>query len=441
MVNHLTFFIGIVILLILSASFSGSETALMSLTRAQLQRMKNGTAGERAAWKLMRQPQRVMAALLLGNLFVNTLLTTLTAALLSHLLPPNSWLSVVVNILVVTPLLIICGELSPKVNAYRFNLTVARFCAKPILLFSHLVSPALRILQGCSEFLQKLFHINLAARGWDMLTVDEVAADLDASAQTGAATTAEHDLLGRILQFGRIEVKEVMIPRTQIIGLPDHLTLAEAALLAHKTIYNFLPVYHETLDEIWGIAAFSDTLEWDKIPQKDCKLSEFREALENGSTDVDLPLSPIAFVPATAKIDRVLSAMKAQASRMNVVVSEYGGTLGIITRSTILEEIVGKYACSGRDPDVLRPMKSSDGFLADGRARLRAIEDALEIELESENETLGGFIMEKLGKIPEVHDEFAAAGYRFRVLRTAGHIASAVSLEKIPAAPKGLAAM
>jgi putative hemolysin len=431
----------------------------MSLSRAQLRRMANGDSADRAIHRLMGDPQHVLATILLGNLFVNMLMTVLTAALFARLLAADGfvggalvrWLGLeagdsrwahlsgviasLLNIAVLTPLLILFGELSPKVKAYRNNLVIARRSAKPLLWVSRLLHPLLVLLGGTANCLQRLFGIKPDANSWNMLTTDEVAAAIDEAATSGGTNEREKELLERIMRFNSVDVKEIMVPRTQIAAINDDVTLEEAAKIFHQKTYSCAPVYHEDIDDIWGVVTFSDTLEWLNQAIGDMTLASFRKAVEAsaygkkqpGAEEVKLPLHAAEFVPASAKIDRLLAQMRSDRSNLRIVVSEYGGTLGLVTRDMILEEIVGRYACGGQDYNQLRTLP--DGvLLADGRARLRTIADHLEIEIDSENDTLGGFIMEQLGKIPNPGDEVEFEGWLFRVVRTAGRIPSAIKI-------------
>ncbi len=431
----------------------------MSLSRAQLRRMANGDSADRAIHRLMADPQHVLATILLGNLFVNMLMTVLTAALFARLLASDGFvgnaivrwckldaagsrwahlssvIASLLNIVVLTPLLILFGELSPKVKAYRNNLTVARRSAKPLLWVSHLLHPLLILLGGTANCLQRLFGIKPDANSWNMLTTDEVAAAIDEAATSGGTNEREKELLERIMRFNSIDVKEIMVPRTQIAAINDDVTLEQAAKIFHQKTYSCAPVYHEDIDDIWGVVTFSDTLEWLNQALGNMTLASFRKQVEssaygrkkNGGDAEKLPLHAVDFVPASAKIDKLLSQMRGDGSNMRIVVSEYGGTLGLVTRDMILEEIVGRYACTGQDYNQVRAL--SDGvLLADGRARLRAIEERLEIEIDSENDTLGGFIMEQLGKLPNPGDEVEFDGWLFRVVRTAGRIPSAIKI-------------
>ncbi|MGN0867125.1 MAG: hemolysin family protein [Oligosphaeraceae bacterium] len=422
--RFLPILLGILALLGCSAFFSSAETALMSMSKAQLRRLKNDDARGRMVYRLLTDSQRMMGAILLGNLFVNTLLAALTADVLGHHLS-SPRMGALLSILLVTPTLVLAGELLPKINGLRHNLAIARFAAPLILLLSYLLAPLLWMLNGVSRGVQRLFGLGGGNHSWESLTSAELVATIDSAASAGEATSREHDLLGRILRFGTIQAKEIMLPRPQIQGLDDSLTLRDAFPLAQKSDLGVLPVFQGNLDEIWGALSFADLLKYRDSSLGDRPLASFRRPLEEGSRDT--PLTPVEFVPGTARIDHLLEQMRKGSLRLAIIVSEYGGTLGMVTPSMILEEVVGRYAFSGRDVNHLQ--KRNGGFLADGRARLRMVEDALGCAFPgAEAETLAGFVMERLGRIPAPGDQFYEEGLRFQVVRTAGRLASAVMI-------------
>jgi CBS domain containing-hemolysin-like protein len=421
---------GVLLLLAASAFFSGSETALMSLGKAQLRRLKNESALGRIIYKLLKNSQRTMGTILLGNLFVNTLLAALTAELLTrHLSSPR--LGALLSILLVTPVLILAGELLPKINGLRFNVAAAKCCAPVLLVLSWILTPLLWILDWICRGVQALLGAGKSEGSWESLTSGELVATIDVATSGGAATRREHELLARILRFGSIQAKEIMLPRPQMPGLDDSLTLREAFPLAQKSDLGDLPVYHGNPDEIWGALSFADLLKFRNSPLADTPLATFRAPLENGEKDTALPVTPVEFVPGAAPIDRLLETMRKDSLRICVVVSEYGGTLGMVTPSMILEEVVGRYAFSGQD--VNRLQKRPGGYLGDGRARFRMVEETLQWDFsDTEAETLAGFVMERLGRIPAPGDAFVEDGYRFQVVRTAGRIPSAILISKQP---------
>ncbi len=450
----------IVVLLFLSAFFSGSETALMSLSRAQVKRMSNGTAGEKAAFRLLREPQRLLAIVLVGNMFVNVLLTTFCASLLSGmlmgvgdgtglyaaLLQPGlqslglrlseaGWdklaevFSMILNILLLTPILIVFGELSPKTIAFSHNQHLSRISAFPLLYFGRLIAPLLWFLRMVSLLLQSLLHLKISGDAWSMLTPDEVAATFAAGEAGGATSVHERELLERIMRFGRIEASDIMVPRTEIVGVSDELSIQQAFRKLRGCPHNYLPVYHQDFDDIWGIIAFADYPYWLNSEHSERKLSEFRQALQSNSAD-KLPVYPVSFVPPSARTDRMLADMRKESKRFTVVVGEYGGTLGIVTISSILEEIIGRYAASGGNLSKLRPLPEG-GWVVDGRARLRVVGKELKREFLCEADTVGGLIMEQLGRVPGKGDTVSHSGFSLEVQQMAGNRVGAVLIREV----------
>ncbi len=428
--SYIPIILSILILLMISAFFSASETAFLSLSKAQVRRLQNGSGRERIVHRLLKDSQRMLGTVLLGNLFVNTLLTVLTATLMSRLVA-STLVSSILSIAVVAPILILGGELIPKIRGLRHNLSIALFAAPILLFLSYPLAPILWVLNGISIAVLKLLGFYSEGASWEALTNGELLATFDSAESTGAATSREHDLLERILRFGTIQAREIMLPRMQIVGIEDTTTLDEAFRIARKSDFSALPVFHENLDDVWCVLSFDRILRFRNTPLGARPLSSFRKAFEGEKTKdgVELPVSPIEFVPGTANIEKLLQTMRSRALRVCIVVSEYGGTQGMVTRSMILEEIVGRYAFSGRDFN--RLLKHNGGYLADGRARLRMVEDELECEFDVEAETLAGFVMEMLGRIPAPGDSFEEQGYRFQVVRTAGRLASAVLINKL----------
>ncbi len=432
----------------------------MSLSRAQVKRMSNGAAGEKAAYTLLREPQRLLAIILVGNMFVNVLLTSFCASLLAglvmgvggspglyglllkpglqslglHLSAPG-WdklaeiFSMILNIVLLTPILIIFGELSPKTIAFSHNQHLSRISAFPLLYFGRLIAPMLWLLRMVSMSLQWLLQLKISGDAWSMLTPGEVAATFAAGEAGGATSVHERELLERIMRFGRIEASDIMVPRTEIAGVSDALTIQQAFRKLRGSPHNFLPVYHQDLDDIWGIIAFADYPFWLNGDQKDCKLAEFRQALQNNCTD-RLPVYPVSYVPPSARTDRLLSDMRKQSKRFTVVVGEYGGTLGIVTISSILEEIIGRYAASSGNLNKMRPLPAG-GWVVDGRARLRVIGKELKRDFFCEADTAGGLIMEVLGRVPQKGDIVRHSGLSLEVQQMAGNRVGAVHIHEL----------
>ena len=438
--------IGILLLLCLSASFSGAETALMSLSRSEVRRMSQGTRSERAVCDLLKNPQKTLSTILLGNLFVNVLLASLCAALMHRLLdaPPGElgpidrllqmlpWippeqvdrigtvLLSLLNIALVTPLLILFGEQTPKVVAFAIGPSIARKVALPLLWLRHLLTPCNWFLHVSCNAILRLF--GQEARAWSSMTTDELLANIAAGQQAGVTNQHEQQLLERIVELGSIDVKEIMMPRIDIVGIEDIMTLAEAFEFARQHRHSWYPVYHEDLDDAWSLLALTDLPRWRDRPEVTRPLSDFRDGLTN-AVPGKYPLYLPKFVPESAPVDEVLTSMRQEARSVAIVVDEYGGTSGIVTLNDLMEEIIGHVANGVEDED--RLTFREDGVAqADGRAHLRILERNLGSAFENEEgeaDTLGGLLMERLGHIPVKGDSVVLEdGTRLIVRRMSG---------------------
>ncbi|MGI5925007.1 MAG: hemolysin family protein [Lentisphaeria bacterium] len=461
--SFLPLVLGIVVLMSFSAFFSASETALLSLNRAEVKRMGNGSRLEQAAAGLLKRPERLLATVLIGNLTVNVMLASLCAALLGRLLAIGggpaqlcqhvlAWFDVklsaqalggvdeviggVLNVIIVTPLLMIFGEQTPKVVAYAYAPQLARVAAYPLRFLGGLLSPAIWCLNSLSDFFLRVLGLK-GDNSWEALTSDELAATLSAGAAGGATNERERELLQRILRLGAIDVKEIMVPRTELVAVSDTLTLQEAYDKARTNRISRMPVYHGDLDDIWGVLSFSDYPRWRNQPEMTMLLSDFRERIAMDDepeipATINSPVFPVYMAPETVKIDRLLTTMRKRGAQFAVVVNEYGGTSGIVTLNDILEEIIGRYSRDGLNEDVLH---ESDGVIhADGRAHLRVLQerygDAFANE-EGSADTIGGLMMETLGRLPRTGDTAALPGFLVRVNRMAGRRVGSVAITAV----------
>jgi putative hemolysin len=457
----LPIFLGMAILMLLSAFFSASETALLSLSRAEVKRMGHGGRMEQAAAHLLKRPERLLATVLVGNMFVNVLLASLCAAVLAQLLdccggPAQlaqgvaSWLDwelsaqslagvdrvvgAVLNVLIVTPLLMIFGEQTPKVIAYAYAPQLACVAAYPLRVLGALLSPGIHCLQNISGFFLRLMGQG-ATGGWDALTSDELVASLSASTAGGATNERERELLQRILRLGAIDVKEIMVPRTELLAANDSMTLEEAYDTARAHRVSRMPVYHGNLDDIWGVLSFGDYPRWRGRPEMRRALHEFRAQVEAEDDDGDAaqsancPIYAVYMVPETVKIDRLLTTMRKRSEQFAVVVGEYGGTSGIVTLNDILEEVIGRYSRNGVNEDLLRV--NNEVIHADGRAHLRVLQERLGdafVNSVGSADTIGGLMMEKLGRLPRPGDSVELPGFLLRVNRMAGRRVGSVAI-------------
>ncbi len=426
---HLLF--GITLLLFLSAFFSASETALMSLSRTDVRRISGGTPAERAAFGLLKNTRKLLGAILVGNMFVNVLLASLFSSLLQGLFGASGgsgpferlamWLGPgfgegfalrfgqacrgMANVLIVTPLLMVFGEQTPKVIAFSNGAAISRTVSRPLGVICAFLSPFSLVLRILCDVILRLCG-QPAEGAWQEMTTEELLASISVSQETGATDDNEHRMLERIVGLGDIDVQEVMTHRVELVGVSDTMTLGEAFKFAREKRHSWYPVYSGSTDDIWGMLSLFEFMHWRGRPELDLRLSEFRVMLENGGLNAAagrLPVSTPKFVPETAHIDKLLSDMRREAVSMVIVVDEYGGTSGIATQNDLIEEFIGRFADEeGEDEDAVHT-RHDGSAVCDGRAHLRVLQkifgDAFENE-DGEADTIGGLIMERTEMIP-----------------------------------------
>ncbi len=436
--------LGILVLMFLSGVFSASETAMMSLSRAELKRMSGGDPSEKMVCRLLKNPQRLLSTILVGNMFVNVLLASLFATLLERCLSPSDGMGfferlglailpnggaafaakfgqvarLVLNVVVVTPLLMVFGEQTPKVIAFANGVAISK---KTSALFSFLCivfTPINWILHFLANVILRLCGQKKLENESEM-TADELLSTISVGKESGATDGNELVMLERIVALGNTTVREVMTHRVEIVGIRDTLTLHDAFQIARSRRHAWYPVYHRDCDDIWGMLCLFDMLKWRGRKEMNMPLSQFRDRLGEEGCPVSAPV----YAPETSRVDKLLSEMRQDAREIVVVVDEYGGTSGIVTQDDLIEELVGRFASAEVDIDALH--RRHDGsFLCDGRAHLRVLEKTLGDDIfgdEDDADTIGGLIMERTESIPKAGTEIELPdGTRLMVRRMFG---------------------
>lgn len=451
----MTFLLAIVclLLLLLSGFFSASETALMSLNRTDLKRLGESGGTGRLVCKLLRRPQRLLRTVLVGNMFVNVLLASLFAALLNELLSSGDmsvferlaeiWFPMLsrsgmhrfdticrmlLNILIVTPALMVFGEHTPKLIAYSKNTAISRIAAYPLAVLYVVLYPFNCVLRFISNAFLKLFGQN-TDDGWEKMTADELISTISVSEESGATNEAENQMLSRIVDFGGCSVDEVMTPRMELVGLSDRLTVREAYDKARLLGHSWYPVYSGNLDGVWGMLSLVDYPYWKDRPEMEQTLAQFRRKVGHNVRLKHVVYKP-KYVPATAHIDKLLKSLRQERRTIAVVVDEHGGTEGIVTLNDIVSELLGTLPDHGDNSLVWQ----KDGVtFADGRVHLRILQRMLGDDLEWEKTdmvTLGGAITEACGRIPTVGDAVSFPnGVTMKVAAMDGNRVKTVEIE------------
>jgi len=410
--------LALAVLLAGSAFFSGSETALFSLSGRQLRLMADAGRAGRIAASLMRRPGRVLNTLLLGNMLVNVAYAGIAAAGVLQLRSAGAagW-AVAVASLAPLVALILVGEVAPKMLALSVCRGWATMAAGPLALIARALSPLLRVADAVTVWpLARL----LAPRheGRRDITADELAALLDLSAKRGIIGPDTNALLQEIVELTDIRVAEVMVPRVDVIAYDADSSPEGLGELFRSTRLRKIPVYERDIDHTLGVVHAKRLLLQPAGPLRELVVK-------------------VPFVPETANIERVLLQLRLKRSQMAVVVDEYGGTAGLVTLEDILEEIVGDIPDphgADRGPAVRR--QGEREYLIDGDLAIHEWADAFKMDLGGRRiSTIGGFVTAELGRIGRAGEQVTYRNLRFTVESMRGRRIETLRLELMEAAP------
>ena len=410
----LAYAIGLAVLLLLSAFFSGSETALFSLSRSQVQQLrKSGTGAGQAVGQLLGRPRRLLITILVGNMFVNVATASVLASLATRLLG-NKGVGAAIG--VTTLLLLILGEVTPKTFAVRHAEGFSLFAARPLALFAKMIWPLRVVLAqvtGAILFLLRQGHV----QSDNLLTRDDLQALVKAGESEGVVEEHETEIVENIFELRDIAAREIMTPRTEIVRIPETARVEDALALCCESGHSRIPVCGEHDGEIWGIFHVKDMPAWmghDIGTRTIRDLVAARDAMAHAP---QFPLVHAAFlVPEACHIDALLQHMRRQRTHIAILLDEYGGTSGLVTMGDLLERLVGELVEEEEDAEDDYARRGSV-ITASGQARIRDINRDLDLDIPlGKTDTVGGYVMDLLGRLPSA-GEVASDGIReFRVL-------------------------
>lgn len=396
--QHAWRFGGLAALLVFSGFFSGSETALFNLSRAQLYRIRSSHSGGRIVTSLMSDPRRLLNTLLLSNLLVNTAFASFSALIVFDLgrRGLTGW---ALGAAWAVPLivLILIGEVVPKMLAFLASERWSLLAAPPLTVIAKILSPLVLTLQAV--LVSPLSRLIAPAPGQPGdITADELAALLDLSAKRGIVDLDANALLQEIVELTSIRVGDIMTPRVDMIAHNVNSPRADLTELFKRTRLARIPVYEGDLDHVLGLV-------------------HAKRFLLNPDTPLAESIAEAPFVPVAANLERLLLQFRATRTQVAFVVDEYGGTAGIVTLHDLLEEIVGDIpdASAPRAPAVQR--LSEREYLLDGDLAVHEWTDTFKTDLaERRVSTVGGFVTSLLGRIAGVGDVVSYRNLRFTVL-------------------------
>jgi putative hemolysin len=387
----------LLLLLLLSGFFSGSETALLALDRLRVKYLQQkGRPGAARLAQLLERPDRLLGGILVGNNLVNIAASVVaTGFFVSHYGDRGELLT----ILVLTPVLLILAEVCPKTYAAQNPEKASFFVLRPILLVLWILSPIIDIVIRISSLLTGFFHRGEGES--DTLSEDEIRAIIEVGEESGVVAAEQRRMLHGVFDLSETRVRDVMLPRTEIVGVEADSGFSVVLETLRSAHHSRFPVYRESLDDIVGVIHSKDILAY--IGKEDSFLLK------------DLCRKP-HFVPESNRASLLLQSFRKRKEHLAIVVDEYGGVEGLVTLEDVVEEIVGKIHDEHDIEEVdFRPL-GPKRFLVDGAVSLRVLNRRFQLELPEEHvTTLAGLLMQKMGKIPVEGDSCEIEAIRFGV--------------------------
>ena len=395
--------ISILFLLLCSALVSGSEVAFFSLGPNEKETIDASITGKGKMLKnLLERPKSLLATILIANNFINVGIVILSTYLTGALIPIDfsTTYRFLLQVVVVTFLLLLLGEVIPKIYANKNPLRLATFMAYPLFYIRFIMQPFSSLLVNSTNFIDK----RIKKKGHN-ISVDELSQALELTTSDGDADEDDQRILEGIVKFGNTEVKQVMTSRVDVVSIEGSQTYSEVNEIILGAGFSRIPVYQENFDSILGVLYVKDLL-----PHLNKK--EF-----NWKSLIRKPY----FVPEIKKIDDLLKEFQSMKTHLAIVVDEYGGSSGIITLEDILEEIVGEISDEFDDDDLIYSKLDDHNYVFEGKIALNDMYRVLDIEgddFESEkgeSETLAGFVLELFGKIPQKNEKIRFNDYQITI--------------------------
>ena len=399
--SHLiTYLVIIIFCIILSGYFSATETAFSTFNRIRMKNLaEKGNKVAARALKLSDDYDSLISTILIGNNIVNILGASLGTILFSELLKSED-LGATVSTIVMTVVVLIFGEISPK--------TVAKKTPESFVLFStHIIAPiklALTPLNYLFNLWQSLLSKIFKSSDEKGITEEELISIIEEAEEEGDIDKEESDLIKSAIEFGDLTVEAIFTPRIDMTALPESTDKATIAKTFAESGYSRIPLYVDNLDNITGILYYKD----------------FYARAFNTSVPVTDIVKPVMFVAKTQQVNDLMKELQEKQLHMAVVTDEFGSTAGIVTLEDILEEIVGEIW--DEHDEIIEEIKqiSDREYIVSGKANTEKLFDMLDIEYEGESVTVNGWAMEALGKIAEVGDTFEDLGLAVKVLMMDG---------------------
>jgi len=413
MIQVLLILLILLFFLALSLFFSGLETGLISLDQIALESSARRSRRDAALLRFIRRPDRFLGTTLIGNNIANAILASLSTYFVAEL--SNFAFDPRYTALLLGLIVLVFGEIVPKALFRDYADSIVPKVFPVLIFFFYLFRPFVAIVSFINRKIRRLLHLE-AGNQYDYLTKDDINFLLNESSEDGQMEP-HLEMIEDALDLKDLEARNVMVPRTEIVAIPESANLAEIVAIAQEEGFTRYPVYRNSIDEIIGVLIIYDVLKYDNDP----------DVLAG-----DILHEPF-YAPENMDVDILLKEMQSQRKSMSIIVDSYGGTAGIVTMEDILEEIVGEIEDEYDDEEEHDVEQiSPNTWIAMADVEIDHLADDHDIELpQGDYETIAGLILDHLEKIPHQGQFISIPPYRIQVLQATDKKIVKVKIHKI----------
>lgn len=410
-----TLFTILALLIILSAFFAGTETALMRLNKYRVRNLsKKGNKGAILAEKLLKQPDKLIAFILFGNNLVNFVAASIVGVVSMQIGGPSG---VAIGTLLFTIIVLLFADSAPKTIAAIFPEKIALPASHIYYPLIKLMRPLLIIINTFTNLLLRFLKVKPSDND-EKLSIDELKT-LIGDGMTKTSIDRQKIMMG-VLDLGNITVEDIMLPHNEIIGIDLNKSIQNNQKLMEDNIYIYVPVYKDTLDNIEGLLNLNELLKKHSLKSLDHNL-------------IKKYMKKPYFIPEKTNLSQQLIEFKSKNQKVGFAVDEYGNIQGLITIEDIFEEIVGDYLEETKKMNKeMRPKKDGDSYLVNASSNIRTLNKIMNWSIPiDEAKTINGAILENLGYIPDVGAKFSLGDYSFSIIETKENAIESVSIKAI----------
>lgn len=405
----------LILLVAMSAFFSGTETAFTSFNKNRMKTLaQDGNKRAKSVLDIEDRYEKFLSTILVGNNIVNITATTISGIMFANLMKGNAELAPTVSTIVMTVVVLLFGEITPKTLAKDFAERYAMATCGIVKFVMVILTPITFIFSLWKMLVSAIFKVESV----DTVTEDEIITMIEEAEEDGEIDEHESELIKSAIEFNDLEVDAILTPRVDIVAISSETPIEEILDTYRTSGFSRLPVYEETIDNIVGV-----------IHEKD-----FNKMLHDGGSDINEIVHGVICITGGMKISKLLREFQSAKTHMAVVVDEYGGTAGLVTMEDVLEGLVGEIW--DEHDEVIETVRQLDEttYIIYGSSALNDIADICvfsDEELEA-NATVNGFVLDNIQKVPEVGDIFDYENFTFEVIKVDGRRAEEIKLTVNP---------